>query len=89
MCILGYTEDMTHTRTHTHETLGSILECELEPCATLLAPLPHPVPGDRFGTEFESGCVATTAPDENGDFLALDSDGVECLFHVSMVTDYA
>lgn len=40
-----------------------------------------------FSTEFETGCVALSLPNEDGQFPALDSDGVECSFHVSMVTE--
>jgi hypothetical protein len=42
--------------------------------------------GDTFNTPFEKGCVVTEEPDERGQFLALDSDGVECSFHVKMVS---
>ena len=45
---------------------------------TRLAPLL--VPGARFNTPFESGCVVTAAPDADGWLLALDSDGVECSY---------
>lgn len=41
--------------------------------------------GTRFATELETGCQVTAAPDEDGGFLALDSDGVECRFHVLAV----
>jgi hypothetical protein len=41
--------------------------------------------GMQFATPFEAGCVVTTLPDKDGDFLAFDSDGVECSFHVNMV----
>ncbi len=41
--------------------------------------------GTRFATEFETGCQVTAAPDEDGGFLALDSDGVECRFHILTV----
>ena len=41
--------------------------------------------GTRFATEVETGCIVTTAPDGDGGFLALDSDGVECLFHILAV----
>jgi len=43
--------------------------------------------GTVFDTPAESGCVALTEPDENGDFNALDSDGVECQFNIVMVQD--
>ena len=51
----------------------------------------HHLPtGTRFDTPFESGCVVTEPPTAErwlgtGGFLALDSEGVECQFHVSMV----
>lgn len=45
---------------------------------TRLAPLL--VPGARFYTPFESGCVVTVSPDADGWLLALDSEGVECSF---------
>lgn len=41
--------------------------------------------GQVFNTAYESGCVVVSLPDSNGNFVALDSDGVECEFHVSMV----
>lgn len=41
--------------------------------------------GARFATEFETGCQVTAGPDEHGNFLALDSDGVECRFTILMV----
>lgn len=41
--------------------------------------------GTVFDTDFEFGCVATSAPDNDGNFTARDSDCVECEFHVSMV----
>lgn len=42
--------------------------------------------GTVFDTPFENGCVAVEAPDDLGNFVALDSDGVECLFFIDMVT---
>ena len=44
-------------------------------------------PGTIFATPFESGCIVVTEPNEDGGFLALDSDKVECWFSVVMVTD--
>lgn len=41
--------------------------------------------GTRFATEVETGCIVTAAPDGDGGFLALDSDGVECRFHILAV----
>lgn len=43
------------------------------------------VPGARFDTPFEAGCVVFSRPDEDGDFLAYDSDNVLCGFAVAMV----
>lgn len=43
-------------------------------------------PGTRFDTPFEDGCVAVEVPDDLGNFVALDSDGIECLFFIDMVT---
>ena len=47
--------------------------------------------GTRFDTEFETGCVVTIPPGDEelgaGNFLALDTEGVECLFHVQMITE--
>ena len=43
-------------------------------------------PGDTFDTPFESDCKALSEPDEYGGFDGLDSDGVRCLFHVSLIT---
>ncbi len=42
--------------------------------------------GDTFDTPFESGCKALSDPDEYGGVDGLDSEGVRCLFHVSMIT---
>jgi hypothetical protein len=41
--------------------------------------------GMMFDTAYEQGCVVVSLPDAQGNFIALDSDGVECDFHVSMV----
>lgn len=38
--------------------------------------------GVIFDTPFEKGCKVRTEPDANGEFLGLDSDGVECSFSV-------
>lgn len=42
------------------------------------------VAGAVFDTPFEEGCVAQSAPDQNGNFDGLDSDGVLCGFSTSM-----
>ena len=42
--------------------------------------------GTVFDTEYESSCVAVSEPNADGEFIAKDSDGVECWFNVSMVT---
>lgn len=44
------------------------------------------VPGRRFDTPFEAGCVVFSAPDTDGNFLAWDSDNVLCEFSVVMVS---
>lgn len=41
--------------------------------------------GDIFDTWYEKGCVVMSLPDDDGNFNALDSDGVYCVFHVSMI----
>jgi len=41
--------------------------------------------GVTFDTEEERNCEVTTPPNEVGDFLAFDSDHVECQFNVDMV----
>jgi hypothetical protein len=47
---------------------------------------PHGISiGDTFDTPFERGCVVTTLPDAVGNFDALDSEGIECAFHVRMI----
>jgi len=44
------------------------------------------LPGTRFDTPFESGCVVWSRPDDDGEFLAHDSDNVLCAYNVVMVT---
>jgi hypothetical protein len=43
--------------------------------------------GDTFDTPFEKGCVVVEVYNDfrKGSFLATDSDGVLCQFHVDMV----
>lgn len=41
--------------------------------------------GFVFDTDFETGCVAQSTPQGDGNFDGLDSEGVEVSFHVSMV----
>jgi hypothetical protein len=41
--------------------------------------------GDIFDTPFETGCVVTEPVDSDGNFVAIDSDGVECNYTVRMV----
>jgi hypothetical protein len=41
--------------------------------------------GTKFDTPYENDCIVTRAPDESGNFMARDSDGIECEFHISMV----
>jgi hypothetical protein len=43
-------------------------------------------PGTRFAAAAEGGCIALGAPDGRGGFVGLDSEGVECLFHVNMAS---
>lgn len=47
-------------------------------------PLVAPV-GCLFDTVAERGCTATSEPDAVGNFLAVDSDGVECEFSTQMI----
>lgn len=48
-------------------------------------------PGARFSTatpdgrRIETGCIVVTGPDEFGEFVGIDSDGIECGFGVAMV----
>lgn len=42
------------------------------------------LPGVRFDTLVETGCVATSKVGPNRMFDGLDSDGVECTFHAVM-----
>lgn len=42
-------------------------------------------PGTIFDTPYESGCVALSAPDEQGNFDGVDSDGVVCGYFAPMV----
>jgi hypothetical protein len=46
--------------------------------------------GTIFDTPFESGCTVTVSPLDHDaatlNFIALDSDGVECEFDIRMVT---
>jgi hypothetical protein len=46
------------------------------------------LPGAKFDTPFEKGCVITGELDEDFtfSFTALDSEGVECDFDIRMVT---
>lgn len=41
--------------------------------------------GMKFDTNYETGCIVVALPDAQGNFVGLDSDGVECEFHVSMI----
>lgn len=41
--------------------------------------------GDVFDTDYELGCVVTTTPDNEGNFDALDSEGIECAFNLAMI----
>jgi hypothetical protein len=42
--------------------------------------------GTRFDTPHEYDCLVTSLPDADGSFTALDSDGVECYYHVAMIS---
>lgn len=42
--------------------------------------------GYVFDTAFETNCMATSEPDESGNFDGIDSDGVEVQFNTVMVT---
>ncbi len=41
--------------------------------------------GQRFDTIYENGCVCVTESDSDGNFTAVDSDGIEASFHRSMI----
>lgn len=41
--------------------------------------------GAIFNTRAEVGCIVVSQPDFHGNFVANDSDGIECEFHVGMV----
>ena len=41
--------------------------------------------GMVFATKYEKGCLCVTLPDSEGNFIGIDSDGVECDYHISMV----
>lgn len=43
-------------------------------------------PGRVFCTPFERDCVVVTSPDADENFLALDSNGVECELSIAVVT---
>jgi hypothetical protein len=36
------------------------------------------------GEVIESGCIVLTVPDSDGNFLAIDSEGVECQYSLYM-----
>lgn len=42
--------------------------------------------GTVFNTPFESNCVVTSEIDTEGNFLAKDSEGVECEFSTEMIS---
>lgn len=44
--------------------------------------------GVKFNTPFEQGCTVADAPDKFGNFAAIDSEGVECVFHTVMVCGF-
>lgn len=49
---------------------------------------PKEIVGLVFDTDYEKSCIALTNPDENDNFLGLDSDKVECSFSLVMVTRF-
>ena len=42
--------------------------------------------GVTFDTKEERNCEVITPPNADGDFIAFDSDHVECQFNIEMVT---
>lgn len=42
--------------------------------------------GDVFDTPFERSCEVVTAPDANGNFEGIDSDGARAQFSVEMIS---
>lgn len=46
----------------------------------------HIKPCEWFDTAYESGCIATTAPDHLGNFDGLDSEGYLVQFNTRMIT---
>ena len=42
-------------------------------------------PGMVFRTAHEQGCVVVTEPNDQGEFRALDTDGVECAYSIEMI----
>jgi len=53
---------------------------DLQPGYTFSTVLPN-------GNLIETGCKVIEAPDEFGAFVAIDSEGVECTFSTSMVSN--
>ncbi len=43
--------------------------------------------GDTFSTAHEQNCKVVTLPNEEGEFIGTDSDGVKCSFNTKMITD--
>lgn len=43
------------------------------------------VVGSVFDTESEAGCISLSSPNQFGNFITRDSDGVECQFNIAMV----
>jgi hypothetical protein len=44
--------------------------------------------GTLFETPFEVGCKSLTLPDADGAFTALDSEGVECDYTITMISGF-
>jgi hypothetical protein len=65
----------------THEDLAHEAEMDRAAMPAVI------VVGDEFATPFERGCLALTDPDERGEFVGTDSDGVEVSFHVDMIAE--
>lgn len=49
--------------------------------------------GTKFTTPYEAfqdpsqPCIALTVPDICGEFLAIDTEGIECMFCVAMISE--
>ena len=43
------------------------------------------IPGFRFDTQFERGCIILSTPDEHNDFIGYDCENAICQYNVRMV----